>query len=113
MSDVQNPEFMFRYLYNLSIHNNDYVLEKDKIITDYQNKGLFNNIEVVKDLIFEITNYDNNMLIHLNYFVDRLLLDDIAKEDLCNIIFTTELNRDTVFDIYTGYVQYLDILPVG
>ena len=113
MSHVQNPEFMFRYLYNLSISNNDYVLEKDRMITYYYNKGHFNNIENVKDFILEITNYDNNMLIHLNYFVERLLLDDIVKNDICNIIFSTELNRDTVFDIYTAYIQYIDILPIG
>ena len=113
MSHVQNQEFMFRYLYNLSISNNDYILEKDRMITDYYNKEHFNNIENVKDFIFEITNYDNNALIHLNYFVERLLLDDIVKNDICNIIFSTELNRDTVFDIYTAYIQYIDILPIG
>jgi hypothetical protein len=113
MTNVQEPEYMFRYLYNLAISNNDYVLEIDKMITDYHNKGMLNDIEVVKDLIFEMTNYGDNMLIHLNYFIDRLLVDDTVKEDVCNMIFSSELNRDTVFDIYAGYVQYLDKLPVG
>jgi hypothetical protein len=113
MTNIQNPEILLRYLYSLSISNYNYVLEKDIMICDYYSKGNLNNIEIIKDLIFEITNYDNNMLIHLNYFVNTLKLDEIVKNDLYNIIFTSELNRFIIFDIYSTYVEYLDILPIG
>jgi predicted Ser/Thr protein kinase len=113
MEYAQHPDYVERYLYSLCIPNMDYMIEMDGLITRYNNEGLLNNIDTLKNLIFEISNYNDNILVNLCFFVDRLQFNDIVKEDIKTAILETELNSDNVFEIYIAYVQYLPVMPVG
>jgi hypothetical protein len=111
MSKLSHLEAMTRYLYNMGIQNIQFTSQKYKEIQEIGESGFTDNI--VKKLLFEITNYNNDMLVNLLYFVERLKIDANMKEDIRIQIFSMNLTEENLYNIYDNYVDYLDILPIG
>ena len=60
MEYAQHPDYVIRYLYSLCIPNMDYTMEMERVIERYYSEGQLNNIDSLKNLIFEISKYNDN-----------------------------------------------------
>lgn len=112
MEKISHCEALMRYLYNIPINNHNFVFQKYKEIQDYEKNNNLNT-DTVRTLLYQITNYNDELVINLLHFVNRLKLSEATKEDIRAQIFSIHVNEDSIYNLYNMYVDYLDVIPIG
>ena len=99
---------LYNFLFTLLNHSNMKSVEHIQKIIHRSNEK-----RDTQQIVCMIANMNDETIINMLKFVDKLKCDEVTKEDIRIELFANELTSDTIYNIYNRYVGYLDILPIG